>query len=154
MNNSRLKYAVIAALVLNAGTLLFFWLNRPPHGEIGIQKPHFQVLTDALKLTNQQVEIYTEMRKAHRQSVDSILQIVAEKRKVVYAQSPVSRDSALQEIGILQQNIERITYTHFEDLRKICTPAQQIVLNDMLLRTVEKVLGQKEKHRPPHEKEY
>ena len=71
----------------------------------------------------------------------------------MYAQKSVSMDSTLQAIGLLQQQIELVTYQHFENLRKICTPEQQTKLDKMLVGAVQHVLMSKGDKPPPPQNE-
>ena len=148
MKNNGLKYLVIAALLVNAATLIFFWVTRPPRGGRP-PKETFDELTQELKLDNDQQKIYKALRKQHHSSHDSLLQLIAEKRQVLYRQKPTSLDSIIQPIGQLQQEIELITYQHFEEVRKICTPKQQAILDELLVGAVQHVLMPKNNKRPP-----
>ena len=152
MKNNLLKYLVIAALFVNAATLVFFWLKRSPRNDRQ-QKETFDVLIQELKLDNNQQTVFKTLREQHHRSHDSLLQIITEKRQVLYAQKPVSMDSTLQAIGLLQQQIERITYQHFENVRKICTLEQQTKLDKMLIGAVQHVLMPKGDKQPPPRKE-
>ncbi len=148
MKNNGLKYLVVAALLVNAATLIFFWVTRPPR-KGRPPKETFGVLTQELKLENDQQKVYKALRVQHHSTHDSLLQLIAEKRQVLYSQKPASLDSIIQPIGQLQQQIELITYQHFEDVRKICTPEQQAKLDKMLVGAVQHILMPKDDKRPP-----
>ena len=144
MNNNRLKYLVGMALIINAVTLIFFWYNRPPQGGRPATRPG-QVLLEELKLDEKQKAIYLPLRDKHHQAHDSLLQIIAAHRQVLYSQKQVANDTVLHQIGLLQEEIERITYHHFKDVRKICTPQQQAQLDILLDKTVQNILTPKKK---------
>ena len=152
MKNNLLKYLVIAALLVNAATLVFFWIKRSPRNDRQ-EKETFDVIIHKLKLDNNQQIVFKNLRQQHHHSHDSLLQIIAEKRQVLYAQKSVSMDSTLQAIGLLQQQIELVTYQHFENLRKICTPEQQTKLDKMLVGAVQHVLMSKGDKPPPPQNE-
>ena len=152
MKNNILKYAVITALLINAATLIFFWVKRPPHGDKP-PKPPFEIITQELQLNSDQQALFKILREQHHHSHDSLLQIIAQKRRVLYAQKPVSIDSTIQAIGLLQEQIELITYEHFDNVRKICTPEQQTTLDTLLVGTVQHVLMPKGNRPPPPRKE-
>lgn len=144
MKNNALKYLVIVALLINAATLIFFWFNRLEKGHLPPPRPE-TVLLKALSLDAAQQDIFKILREQHHASHDSLLQIIAAKRQILYRQKQGVNDSILNEIGRLQQDIERITYNHFSDVRKICTPAQQTQLDSLLVKTVQNVLMPKNK---------
>lgn len=143
-----LKYLVVAALLLNAATLLFFWLTRPPHGKPP-QKERGDVITRELNLDDDQLKVFNALRVQHHESHDSLLELIAEKRTVLYTQKPTSLDSTIQVLGYLQEQIELMTYQHFEKVRTICTPEQQAKLDKMLAGAVQHVLMPKGGKKPP-----
>ena len=148
MRNNILKYLVIAALIINAATLLFFFLTRPPHRE-SPRKGGGDPITSNLKLDDAQLKTFTVLREQHHASHDSLLQLIAEKRTVLYTQKPTSLDSTIQVVGHLQEQIELMTYQHFEKVRTICTPEQQVILDKMLAGAVQHVLMQDGNKKPP-----
>jgi periplasmic protein CpxP/Spy len=146
MKNNGLKYLVAIALIINAATLIFFWYNRPPQdGKRGLRPA--QVLVEELKFDGQQQITYQTLRDQHHQAHDSLLQIIADQRQILYSQKLVANDTVLHQIGLLQQEIERVTYDHFKEVRKICTPEQQAQLDILLGKTVQNILTPKDKRR-------
>jgi periplasmic protein CpxP/Spy len=146
MKNNGLKYLVAIALIINAATLIFFWYNRPPEeGKRGARPG--QVLIEELKMDEKQLALFKPLRDQHHQAHDSLLQIIADQRQILYSQKQAANDTIVQKIGHLQQEIERITYDHFKDIRKICTPEQQAQLDILLEKTVQNILMPKGKRR-------
>lgn len=146
MKNNGLKYLVAIALIINAATLIFFWYNRPPQeGKRGARPA--QVLIEELKLDEKQQAIYQTLRDQHHQAHDSLLQIIAAQRQILYNQKQAANDTILHKIGVLQQEIERITYDHFKEVSKICRPEQQAQLDILLEKTVQNILMPKDKRR-------
>ena len=149
MKNNWLKYLVVAALLINTGTLIFFWLKRPLNDN---RPPRpLQILEKELQLDNKQLDTFEILKKQHHRSHDSLLQLMAEKRRMLYSSKSVAVDSTIQQIGAIQQEIESITYHHFEDLRKICTPEQKAKLDSLLVGAVQHLLMPKNRgnHPPP-----
>ena len=140
MRSNILKYFVVAALLINAATLIFFWLKRPAHKP---PKRIENIIIEELKMDSKQQAIYTTQHKAHHRLHDSLLQLVAAQRRVLYAQKQGANDTILQKIGALQQEIELVTHNHFIDVRNICTPEQQIILDNLLERTFQRLLQPK-----------
>lgn len=140
MRSNILKYLVVAALLINAATLIFFWLKRPAHKP---QRRIARIIVDELKMDSKQQAIYTTQHKAHHRTHDSLLQRIAAQRRILYAQSQATNDTILQKIGALQQEIELVTHQHFIDVRNICTPEQQIILDNLLEKTFQQLLQPK-----------
>ncbi len=144
MKNNGLKYLVAIALFINIATLFFFWYNRPP--EDGKRPPkQGQILIEELKLDEKQQALFKPLREHHHQTHDSLLQAIAAQRAILYRQKQVANDTVLQQIGLLQQQIERVTFDHFKEVRKICTAEQQAQLDILLGKTVQRILTPKEK---------
>jgi periplasmic protein CpxP/Spy len=147
MKNNGLKYLVAIALLVNAATLIFFWYNRlPEEGKRGA-KPG-RILIETLKMDAQQQAVFKPLRDLHHQAHDSLLTLIAAERQALYSQNKAANDTIIQKIGFLQQEIERITYDHFGDVRKICTPEQQTQLDTLLGKTVQNILTPKKKKQP------
>jgi periplasmic protein CpxP/Spy len=148
MRNNWLKYLVVVALLVNAATLIFFWYHRPPEeGKRAARQG--RVLIEDLKMDEQQQALFQPLRQQHHQTHDSLLQLIAEQRQILYSQKRAANDTVIQKIGLLQGEIERITYDHFKDVRKICTPEQQVQLDILLGKTVQNILMPKNKRKKP-----
>jgi periplasmic protein CpxP/Spy len=148
MKNNWLKYLVAIALIVNAATLIFFWYNRPPQeGKRGANQGG--MLVEELKLDKKQQALFQSLRVQHHQAHDSLLQLIAEERQVLYSQKQAVNDTIVNKIGLLQAEIERITYDHFKEVRKICTPEQQVQLDTLLGKTVQNILMPKKKRGKP-----
>jgi periplasmic protein CpxP/Spy len=152
MRNNGLKYLVALALFINAATLIFFWYNRPPEeGRRGGGAKQGRLLLEELKLDEKQQAIFQPMRVQHHQAHDSLLKLMAAQRQALYSQKQGKNDTIVHKIGLLQEEIERITYDHFKEVRKICTPAQQGQLDTLLGKTVQIILNNEGRRRPPVE---
>ena len=148
MKNNWLKYLVAIALIINAATFMFFWYNRPPQeGKRGSKQG--RVLIEELKFDAQQQALFMPLRAQHHQAHDSLLQLIAAERQVLYSQKHAANDTIVHKIGLLQAEIERITYDHFKEVRKICTPEQQGQLDILLGKTVQNILMPKDKKDKP-----
>jgi periplasmic protein CpxP/Spy len=153
MKSNWLKYLVAIALLINAATLVFFWYNRPPNGDGKPKLRPERVLIEELKLDEKQQALFQPLREQHHQTHDSLLQAIAAQREILYSQKQGVNDTILQQIGLLQQQIEHVTYNHFKEVRKICTPEQQAQLDILLGKTVQRILTPRDKKRPPeHER--
>jgi periplasmic protein CpxP/Spy len=146
MRHFALKYTVVAALLINTATLIFFWSKRQE--EKPTKKP-FEVLIEALKLSNAQQETYKNLREEHRDAHAILLKRMAVQRKSLYSQKQTANDTIIHNIGLLHEEIELLTYHHFEDVRKICTPEQQVTLDSVLAKTVQNILQPLNKKRHP-----
>jgi periplasmic protein CpxP/Spy len=148
MKNNWLKYLVAVALIINAATLIFFWYNRAREEGKRASKSG-RVLLEELKMDENQQVLFKPLREQHHQAHDSLLKQIAAQREILYSLKQTANDTIIQKIGLLQQQIERVTYEHFKEVRKICTPEQQAQLDTLLGKTVQNILMPKDKRRPP-----
>ncbi len=149
MFDRKLKWLVLAALLLNAATVaLVFHFTRPQQPEPS--RPAFKIMEEKLAFDAGQIEKYTTLHRAHRRTTDSLLQEIGQLRKKMYANPPAgSPDSLAQKIGQVQVEIEHVTFQHFQDLRKICSPTQQGKLDSLLFETVQRVTLPGRQNGPP-----
>ncbi len=148
MKNNGLKYIVIAALLLNVTTLIFFWLKFASPDD-GRKPPPRDLLQQELQFNGKQLAAFELLKKHHHEKHGDLLRQISDKRKVLYAPNPVSIDSTVHQIGLLQEEIELMTFHHWEDVRKICTPEQQSKLDTMLFRSVQRILNPNSDRKPP-----
>jgi hypothetical protein len=152
MRNNGLKYLVAFALLINAATLIFFWYNHPPEeGKRGGGAKAGRLLIEELKMDEKQQTMFQPMRQQHHQAHDSLLKLMAAQRQALYSEKQAANDTIVHKIGLLQEEIERITFDHFKEVRKICTPEQQGQLDILLGKTVQTILNKQGKRRPPAE---
>jgi hypothetical protein len=85
------------------------------------------------------------LQDQHHQEHDNLLKQIAEKRKALYAQKTNALEPFTQEIGLLHQQLELKLYQHFQEVRKICKPEQQVELDKKIVRFVHSILCP-----PPH----
>ena len=130
-----LVWMIIALLVLNAGTLGFFWFGRPgpppipppggggPHGGPG------EMIVRELALNDAQRRAFDTLRREHHTAVMQIQQRMKNQRDHLFSMLPSDNpDSAsilAAEIGRDQGEIDRVTFDHFRRVRLLCTPEQQ-----------------------------
>jgi periplasmic protein CpxP/Spy len=157
MKKNGLKYLVMIALLINAATLIFFWLHRPPpQGDRPPPRGKMQQdkLIESLNFDENQQKTFEILRGQHRQAMDSFSREIAENRKILYEKMPLNdaktADSLMVRIGYAQQKIEAVTFQHFTEVRKICRPEQQQKLDKMLLEVASIVSKPKGEKPPPN----
>jgi periplasmic protein CpxP/Spy len=148
MENRSLKYWKIFAFVLVALniTLIVFLLigppGRPPLRE-GANDPG-KFLIEKLKFTSQQESEFNKLRKAHHASTEA-LKDEGKKLKESFFEGLTSdslnsnKDSIAAKIAENQKQIELVTYDHFTAVKKLCTPDQKVIFNDIIGEVVEKL---------------
>jgi hypothetical protein len=135
--NKLLTGLVLLLLVANVVTITLFWVGkaRQPFQQRGTPAEY---LIKELTLNEQQQLQLELLRKEHRNAVEPLRQEVKEAKKSFFdllKQKPLS-DSVLQiaikHISALTEQLDLITFHHFQKVRAICTTEQQKRFDEIL----------------------
>ena len=140
---------IILLVILNLATLLMLWLGRPhtlaqPKGPAAEQKHLQRLLQDDLGFDATQANTYSRLRADHRAQSRQLIQEIRQLKKQMFddvlqdTPQPALSDSLLQLTQEKQAQLERLTYQHLLDLKKLCTPEQQqalrLLMHDLFRR--------------------
>mgnify|MGYP006181155943 CR=1 FL=1 len=126
MNKSKFYITVIIALLCSNLVLFFLFIKDPKRHE-GPKA----IIREKLQFDDQQNNQYEKYIYKHRQSINQNELIMSELRSTLFAQLKNNQqdsskiDSIISVIGQRQMIIEKINYTHFLEIKKICKPEQQ-----------------------------
>jgi len=149
MNNNIYKIGFFILLVVNVALVVFLVLEpkRSPHSQ-GIKDE----ISRELGFTEEQRTRYDEMAMIHREKVNEI-----EKRERILIRSffnqlalentSTEKEKLLDEILVLNRKKITATYTHFEQLKKICTEEQLTKFDKVISRIIPVLTNSSE--RPP-----
>jgi protein CpxP len=138
--------ALILLLALNT-VLLVVLLTRhhgPPFPPGGPGPKDF--LVHELKMDEKQINAFDVLIKKHREAVDPIQEAIHQERDSLVALlgSASPNQAGVQqlsdEIGVNQSKLEAVTFQHFTEVRKICTPEQQKKF-DEIIREALRMMG-------------
>lgn len=138
-SNKWLKIAVIILLIANTATLSLLWIGRPGNRP-GPHTSPFQVLVKELGFTPDQEAKYLELVEEHRSSVDALRKKIAAEKENMYlllkqenVTDSMKREAARKPAHYMEE-IDIATLTHFQAVRQLCTPEQQIKFDKLLER--------------------
>jgi periplasmic protein CpxP/Spy len=119
-----LKWAVAALVLLNLGTIAFFFTQkRPPH-HVGPRK----VIVDRLHFDAAQIAEYEKLIERHQTSIKQKEQNISVAKSDLYVLLQGAdfskKDSLIARIGAFQMEIEAVHFDHFQEIKSICKPAQ------------------------------
>jgi hypothetical protein len=121
------KIAVVALLLLNAGTLMFLWLNRPPNPQ---DAGPYQYLVRTTGMDEAQQASYRMLRDEHRTQLFAYRDQTRRLREALFGML-ATRESVSPEVQMLADSIgalrvkeEHFTYAHFRQVRALCRPDQ------------------------------
>jgi periplasmic protein CpxP/Spy len=154
MKSASLKYWKVATFImiaLNITLIVFLFLKpfggkHPGENEDGDPGKY---IVEKLKFSEQQQTEFDKLKEAHHGSI-MILQAEGKKLRTNFFNGltldPANNnvDSSVNKIAENQKQIELITYNHFKEVKKICTPEQKLIFNDIIQEVLER-LGRQEK---------
>jgi periplasmic protein CpxP/Spy len=149
MEAKTLKYWKIFAFILIALNiaLIVFLLLGPPQGRHPGQKEDGapgSYLVEKLKFNAQQESAFDKLKKAHHEKIMELKEEGNKLRKSFFDgltsdSISSSKDSIVNKIAENQKQIELVTYNHFEEVKKLCTPEQKITFNDIIMEVIRRI---------------
>jgi Spy/CpxP family protein refolding chaperone len=156
-----LTITVIGLLLLNFATLGFLFISgtkghKPPHDipegrhepkEIIIERLHFDA--------NQQKE-YGQLIEWHRGEIRQLEDSIRVSKNELYMLlnddkvDEKAKVTLINEIALFQKQIEATHFKHFEDIKKLCKPEQQVYFNE-LTEELGRLFSRNKPPRPRHE---
>jgi Spy/CpxP family protein refolding chaperone len=134
----------ILLIVLNIVIVVFIWFGphppRPTHQETGGPGPdRAEVIIHELKLDDAQRMQFEQLRDEHHHIIMNVNDKDRHTHQALFdlvkngQDNSGTSDSLINEIAENRKQIEHATYDHLERLRKICTPEQQKIFDDIII---------------------
>ena len=139
-NNRWLSVATLVLLVANIVTLALLWNQRSNHDNDKRNQPGpvFEFLTTALQLNEKQQADYRQLRDEHQANQRRFQDSIRKAKDALFAllKQPAVPDSLLQEYSkratAFDQQLDIITFRHFQQVRALCDPVQQKKFDDII----------------------
>ena len=144
-NNKALIFLVVILLLSNIGLLLYFFVWKktdhkaggPPRGEFSI----VDYMKKEVGFNDEQAKQFQQLHELNRDSLkiigDSIRSAKNSLYKLLQQPSPANDSDvryAVTALSSYQQRMELRMFRHFQRVRAICTPEQQVKLDSMVIR--------------------
>lgn len=159
-SNKAIRIWQVTAILLvlcNIGLILTLWLkpavqndDRPRHGG-----PRNFVIR-SLKFSDAQVAQYDELIHDHQHAMRTLREEAMGYRQQLFEQlkdgsGAANRDSLEKLIGNTQKQIERVTYDHFAQVRKICNDDQKREFDNIIADVIKRMNGGMRPPPPPED---
>jgi len=145
--NKMLFWCVIVLVVLNAVTLISFWMGKPAAPlakHPGSGRDGQKIMKERLQLSDEQARQFKQIRNEHFMRTHP-LQGDMHKIKLDLLDeifSPESDEVKIQELFAeledVQSQFERNLFKHFQELKGACNAQQTEELKDMLIALIER----------------
>lgn len=144
MNSNMYKIGFFILLVLNIVLMILYIMGppMPPRPEGGRSKSDVKdEISRELDFTEEQKARFDEMAFNHREAIRNLDEQERKLLKLFFEQltkenANQEKEVLLEEIVQLERNKIMTTYTHFEELKGICTVQQQTRFDKVLSRIV------------------
>jgi periplasmic protein CpxP/Spy len=131
--------AVISLLLINIGMVAFLLLKKPPHpgGDLPLMSKESprNIIIERLHFDKEQSAQYDILIKDHQNSLHVVMDSIRAEKNKLYSnlnnELANPKDSLMNILGSLQNEIELIHYKHFAALKKICRPQQLEFFNNL-----------------------
>jgi len=150
VSRNKIYVSLIGLLLLsNLALVAFFVMNKPEKREVRREHPG-SYMKDALKndvgFTEQQMAEFDKMADQHRQQMRPLFEDIGKTKESFYKMlsQPQTADTVLNQaasqIGDKQKAIDIKIFTHFQNIRQLCTPEQQSAFDSLIQRVVHRMI--------------
>ena len=150
VSRNKIYVSLIGLLLLsNLALVAFFVMNKPEKREVRREHPG-SYMKDALKndvgFTDQQMAEFDKMADQHRQQMRPLFEDIGKTKESFYKMlsQPQTVDTVLNQaasqIGDKQKAIDIKIFTHFQNIRQLCTPEQQPAFDSLIQRVVHRMI--------------
>lgn len=132
------KILSIVLLILNIGTLVFFYVTKPPHPP----RPGEHRLSDQIALTGDSKKKVDALEKRHHRDKRDLMQQDMKLHKQLYGKlNSEQSDEILVKINTNRLQIEKMTYDFFSDVAQHCNNSQRKKLNELIDKSLRRIIG-------------
>lgn len=144
-----LTVAVIALLLLNFGTLAFLFFGRPSHPQGPGRRPLDRQIVEQLQMDSGQEQQFRQLKSAHHEQMLAFDRAYHDALEHYFALlkndsiQPAQQDSLQAILTRIQQDRITVTFQHFADVKRLCTPEQKKHFDALLPDLVQVILPRK-----------
>jgi Spy/CpxP family protein refolding chaperone len=147
--NKVFTIALAILLIANIATIIVFWTMKatpPPPPNLPQQPaPPASFLTKELNFTSAQQKQFEQLRNEHQQQVRSIRDSIRVAKDLFFGLmnndkvSDEDLQDAAAKAGNYQQQLDIITFKHFQKVKAICTPTQEQHFDKIIQQVIRQI---------------
>lgn len=137
-----LTITVIGLLLLNFATLGFLFISgtkghKPPHDRPEGRHEPKEIIIERLHFDANQQKEYGQLIEWHRRKIRQLEDSIRVSKNELYMLlnndivDEKAKVTLINEIALFQKQIEATHFKHFEDIKKLCKPEQQVYFNEL-----------------------
>jgi periplasmic protein CpxP/Spy len=159
-NNKSLIFIIAVLLLTNIAVLAYFlWLKKPEEKRVQGQKyGTTEMLQKEVGFSEEQLARYKQLKDKHWATIHPLFDEMRKAKDSLFRLlgDPRANDSVINNISDLigkkQKALDLQTFTHFKEVRTLCTPEQQPKYDSMVLRVIRK-MGKPNRRKEPAKEE-
>ena len=136
---------IILLLLMNIGMMAWFWLSGNKGVLNASLQPHARLyLEKEVGFNEQQIATYRELRDEHLHELRDLRDSVKALKQQFFNKIPDTKiapeeiTKLTKELGDKMAKVDKITFEHFQEVRKICTPEQLKKFDEIIGNFAEK----------------
>ena len=144
-------YVLLIGILLlsNLALVAFFVANKPEKKEVKRERPGGymkEALKNEVGFDEQQMAKFEDMASKHKQQMRPLFEDISKTKESFYKllTQPGTPDSILnisaREIGDKQRLLDLKIFTHFQNIRELCTPEQRPKFDTLVQRVVHRMI--------------
>jgi Spy/CpxP family protein refolding chaperone len=156
-----LTITVIGLLLLNFATLGFLFISgtkdrKPPHDRPEGRHEPKKIIIERLHFDANQQKEYGQLIEWHRGEIRQLEDSIRVSKNELYLLlndnkvDEKAKVTLINQIALFQKQIEATHFKHFEDIKKLCKPEQQVYFNE-LTEELGRLFYRNKPPRPRHE---
>ena len=143
--SNKILLLIIAVLLLtNIAVLAYFLVYRQDKGP-GWHTGATELLKSDVGFSDAQIEEYKKLKDQQRETIRPLYQDMRNSKDSLFSMvgdSVVNEgllDSITDRIGYKQKSIDKMTFLHFSELRRVCRPDQVVAYDSMVVQLFRKM---------------
>ena len=146
---------VLILIVANIASVALFWMKENKPTATQQPKSPAAFLIKELQLNGLQQQQFEVLKKEHQAAASTIRKEVKDGKEELFdllklsAVADTMKQNAVRKISLLTEELDLLTFHHFEKVRAICNPTQQKRF-DEIIKEVTKMMGQQGPIEPGH----
>jgi len=152
------KWAVALLVLCNVALVLTIWLKPGQTPGPQHEGPR-DFVVKTLNFTDEQIKSYDKLIADHQEAMHRLRKQAMECRQQLFSnlkkEVPTGRetDSLAMVIANTQKEIELVTYTHFAQVRALCTVPQKATFDGIISDVIKRMNGGPRGDRPPGDRQ-
>ena len=146
---------VLILIVANIASVALFWIKESKPTAMQQPKSPAAFLIKELQLNALQQQQFEALKKEHQAAASTLRKEVKDGKEELFDLLKLStvadtmKQNAVRKISLLTEELDLVTFNHFEKVRAICNPTQQKKF-DEIIKEVTKMMGQQGPIEPGH----